>query len=68
MILAKNIICTININVYCIRKDVWNNPIYSNVELRKRLNEGTYFTDVINPILRATLSGIYDGDNLYFTV
>ena len=58
----------IKFNVYCIRKDVWNNPMYSNDELRKSINEGSYFTDVINPILRATLSGIYNGDNLYFTV
>ena len=44
------------------------NPVYSiNEEFLKKLNEGTYFVDVINPILRAALNGI-DSDNTYLTV
>ena len=53
---------------YLYSKEVWNNPVYSmNEEFLKKLNEGTYFVDVINPILRAALNGI-DSDNTYLTV
>ena len=38
-----------------------------NEDFLKKLNEGTYFVDVINPILRAALNGI-DSDNTYLTV
>ncbi|GES94464.1 hypothetical protein GLOIN_2v1776328 [Rhizophagus clarus] len=48
--------------------EIWNNPIYSmNEDNLKILNEGTYFVDVINPILRATLKEI-DCYNTYLTV
>ncbi|GES80715.1 hypothetical protein GLOIN_2v1489056 [Rhizophagus clarus] len=51
-----------------VLNEIWNNPIYSmNGDNLKILNENTYFVDVINPILRATLKGI-DCYNTYLTV
>ncbi|GBB95088.1 hypothetical protein RclHR1_24730002 [Rhizophagus clarus] len=51
-----------------VLNEIWNNPIYSmNGDNLKILNEGTYFVDVINPILKATLKGI-DCYNTYLTV
>ncbi|RIA85369.1 hypothetical protein C1645_830889 [Glomus cerebriforme] len=55
-------------NIFLVTREIWNNPIYSNHESRKRLNEGSYFTDVINPYLRAALSGIFGNDMIYFTM
>ncbi|CAB4378392.1 unnamed protein product [Rhizophagus irregularis] len=51
-------------NILLVLKEVWNNRTYSNHKFTKKLNEGSYFSDVINPLLRASLSGI-DRDNTY---
>jgi len=49
------------------RKEIWNNPAYRNLESLEKLNEGSYLTDVIHPILRAALNGIFNSHNVYFT-
>ncbi|GET51393.1 hypothetical protein GLOIN_2v1489056 [Rhizophagus irregularis DAOM 181602=DAOM 197198] len=51
-------------NILLVLKEVWNNRTYSDHKFTKKLNEGSYFSDVINPLLRASLSGI-DRDNTY---
>ncbi|PKY36031.1 hypothetical protein RhiirB3_457837 [Rhizophagus irregularis] len=51
-------------NILLVLKEVWNNHTYSDHKFTKKLNESSYFSDVINPLLRASLSGI-DRDNTY---
>ncbi|RGB21890.1 hypothetical protein C1646_777054 [Rhizophagus diaphanus] len=51
-------------NILLMLKEVWNNYTYSNHKFTKKLNKGSYFSNVINLLLRASLSGI-DHDNTY---
>ncbi|UZO04851.1 uncharacterized protein OCT59_025215 [Rhizophagus irregularis] len=51
-------------NILLVLKEVWNNHTYSDHKFTKKLNENSYFSDVINPLLCASLSGI-DRDNTY---
>ncbi|CAG8511144.1 3647_t:CDS:2, partial [Gigaspora margarita] len=37
---------------------VWNNPAFSSSMARSEQSEGTYITDVVMPLLRASLSGL----------
>lgn len=41
--------------------EVWNNPAFSSSMARSEQSEGTYITDVVMPLLRASLSGLPNG-------
>ena len=47
------------------RSEIWKNPIYRNN--RKDLNENGYLTDVILPLLRASLKDLPFNRNIRFT-
>ncbi|CAG8612612.1 6284_t:CDS:2, partial [Paraglomus brasilianum] len=47
--------------ILSILGDVWNNPAFENSSTRKEQNEGTYVTDVIMPLLRASLEDMPNG-------
>ncbi|KAF0373860.1 hypothetical protein F8M41_012945 [Gigaspora margarita] len=40
---------------------IWKNPAYSTSEIRSTQSEGTYITDVIVPLLRASLEDLPNG-------
>jgi hypothetical protein len=43
-------------------EEVWNNPAFASSEMRNNQSEGTYITDVIVPLLRASLRGLPNGN------
>ncbi|GES99013.1 hypothetical protein GLOIN_2v1632380 [Rhizophagus clarus] len=42
--------------------DIWNNPAFENSTTRKEQSEGTYITDVVIPLLRASLEDMPNGN------
>ncbi|PKK56783.1 hypothetical protein RhiirC2_871963 [Rhizophagus irregularis] len=41
--------------------EIWNNPAFENSTTRKEQSEGTYITDVVMPLLRASLEDMPNG-------
>jgi DNA-binding response OmpR family regulator len=41
--------------------EIWNNPAFENSTTHKEQSEGTYITDVVMPLLRASLEDMPNG-------
>ncbi|PKY35636.1 hypothetical protein RhiirB3_456744 [Rhizophagus irregularis] len=41
--------------------EIWSSPIYATSTSRNKQSEGTYITDVIVPLLRASLANLPNG-------
>ena len=46
---------------YLYREGIWNNPAFTTSEIRGTQSEGTYVTDIIVPLLRASLEDLSNG-------
>ena len=40
---------------------MWNNPAFATSEMRSSQSEGTYITDIVVPLLRASLDDLPNG-------
>ncbi|GES81253.1 hypothetical protein GLOIN_2v1776328 [Rhizophagus clarus] len=47
--------------ILSILAEIWNNPAFTTSESRSKQSEGTYVTDIIVPLLRATLGDLPSG-------
>jgi len=56
----------ITFNIILYRRDIWKNPTFS-LKLVKSQSEGTYMTDVIVPMIRASLKDLPIGKSGYIS-
>ncbi|RHZ59978.1 hypothetical protein Glove_360g17 [Diversispora epigaea] len=47
--------------ILCVLEGIWNNPAFTTSEIRSTQSEGTYVTDIIVPLLRASLENLPNG-------
>ncbi|CAG8718914.1 25294_t:CDS:2, partial [Racocetra persica] len=54
-------------DILAVIDETWNNPMYSEVEFRNKINEGTYVADIVLPLIRASLNSLQCGGHTYIT-
>ncbi|RHZ66442.1 hypothetical protein Glove_307g51 [Diversispora epigaea] len=60
-VLSVNFVDEINILISFCSRGIWNNPAFATSEMRSTQSEGTYVTDIIVPLLRASLEDLPSG-------